>query len=115
MAPSGTSRQSRLLRSKDQLALYIKEPPINRIGLMEYWRSREHLWPQLALMAYDFSAIPAISSECERVFLSCAKQTTPESSRLSGLMLAYQECLKNWHRRGAICIGTAWNSALLDL
>jgi hypothetical protein len=72
-------------------------------------------WPQLALMAYDFPAIPAISSECKRVFLSCAKQTTLESSRLSGLMLAYQECLKNWHRRGAICMGTAWNSALLDL
>jgi hypothetical protein len=51
-------------------------------------------------MAYDFLAIPAMSSECERVFLSCAKQATPKSSRLSGLMLAYQECLKNWQRQG---------------
>jgi hypothetical protein len=115
MAPSGSSRQSRLSRSKDQLALYIEKPPVDRIGLMEYWRSREHLWPQLALMAYDFLAIPAMSSECERVFSSCAKQTTPESSRLSGLMLTHQECLKNWQRRGAICMGTAWNGALLDL
>jgi hypothetical protein len=30
----------------------------------------------------DFLAIPAMSSECERVF-SSAKQTTPESSKLS--------------------------------
>jgi hypothetical protein len=53
-------------------------------------------------MAFDFLAVPAMSSECERVFSSCAKQTTPESSRLSGLILWHQECLKNWQRRGVI-------------
>ena len=34
---------------------------------MEYWQSREHQWPQLASMAFDFLAIPAMSSECERI------------------------------------------------
>jgi hypothetical protein len=53
-------------------------------------------------IAYDFLAIPAISSKCERVFSSCAKQTSPENARLSGEMLWHQECLKNWQRRGAI-------------
>jgi hypothetical protein len=63
-----------------------------------------------AAMAYDFLSIPAISSECERVFSSCAKQTTAESSRLSGDTLAHQECLSNWHRRGAIELGRCWGA-----
>jgi len=81
---------------------------------MEYWKSREEQWPQLAAMAYDFLAIPAMSSECERVFSSCAKQTTPESSRLSGEMLWHQECLKNWQLRWPIHMERAWNAVLLD-
>jgi hypothetical protein len=72
---------------KDKLFLYIDEPVISHIGVIEYWRSREKQWPNLAQMAFDFLAIPAISSECERVFSSCAKLTTPESSKLSGDML----------------------------
>jgi hypothetical protein len=66
-------------------------------------------------MAFDFLAVPTISSEYERVFSSCVKQTTPESSRLLGEMLWHQECLKNWQRRGVIIIGRAWNSVPLDL
>jgi hypothetical protein len=60
---------------------------IHHIGLIEYWRAREIEWPQLALIAFDFLAIPAMSSEYERVFSSCGKQTTSKSSRLSGKML----------------------------
>jgi hypothetical protein len=45
------------------------------------------VWSYLAAIAFDFLAIPAISFECERVFLSCAKLTTPESSKLLGDML----------------------------
>ena len=61
-------------------------------------------------MAYDFLSIPAISSECERVFSSCGLMTTPESSNLSGDMLAHQECLSNWSRRGAIKLERAWGA-----
>jgi hypothetical protein len=100
---------------RDELFLYLEEPVIGHMGVMEYWRSREQQWPNLARMAFDFLAIPAMSSECERVFSSCAKLTTPESSKLSGDMLWHQECLKNWQRRGAIVMATAWNSVLLDL
>ena len=79
---------------KDQYAQYLEEP-CSKMPIMEYWRSKEYEWPQLASMAFDFLAVPAMSSECERVFSSCAKQTTPESSRLTGGMLWHQECLKN--------------------
>jgi len=115
MAPASVHKVTRPLGRRDQLFLYLKEPTISLIPVIEYWRPREKDWPRLANMAYDFLAIPAMSSECERVFSSCAKQTTPESSRLTGLMLWHQECLKNWQRRGAIQMGRAWNSVLLDL
>ena len=55
--------------------------------IMEYWQLKEYKWPQLAFMAFDFLAVPAISSECERVFLLYAKQTTPKSLRLIGGIL----------------------------
>jgi len=88
-APTRTSSR------KDQYAQYLDEP-VSKIPIMEYWRSKESEWPQLATMAFDFLAVPAMSSECERVFSSCAKQTTPESSRLTGRLLWHQECLNNW-------------------
>jgi hAT family C-terminal dimerisation region len=113
VAPSKS--QTRHSARKDQLHLYLEEPIVQHVGLMDYWRAREHEWPQLAAMAFDFLAVPAMSSECERIFSSCAKQTTPESSRLSGKMLWHQECLKNWQRRGAIVMARAWNGIPLDL
>jgi hypothetical protein len=69
----------------------------------------------LAAIAYDFLAILAISSKCERVFWRYVKLTTLESSRLSGDMLWHQECLKNWQRRGAIVMATGYNAVILDL
>ena len=75
---------------------------------------KESEWPQLASMAFDFLAVPAMSSECERVFSSYAKETTPKSSRLTGRMLWHQECLKNWQRRGVIKISEAFNAVILD-
>jgi hypothetical protein len=114
-APAGSARPTRPSPRRDQFVLYLEEAPNSFMGVMEYWRSRERDWPELAQMAYDFLAIPAMSSECERVFSSCSKQTTAQSSRLSGETLWHQECLKNWSRRGAIEIGRAFNGIVLNL
>lgn len=47
---------------------------------LRWWRERgEHLYPTLAVMAYDLFAIPAMSSECERT-LSSAKKLINEST-----------------------------------
>jgi hypothetical protein len=115
VAPILLARVTRLNTRQDELFLYLVESPVNYLPVMEYWRSREREWPHLAAMAFDFLAIPAISLEYERVFLSCAKLTTPKSSKLSGEMLWHQQCLKNWQRRGAIVMGKAYNAVLLDL
>jgi len=35
-----------------------------------WWKAHESQWPSLARMAFDMMAIPAMSSECERLFSS---------------------------------------------
>jgi hypothetical protein len=112
VAPQPTA-PSRTSSRKDQYTQYLEEP-VSNMPIMQYWRSKEPEWPQLASMAFDFLAVPAMSSECERVFSSCAKQTTPESSRLTGRMLWHQECVNNWQRRGAIQISQAYNAVVID-
>jgi len=113
-APLTSRKPARALSRQDELALYLQEPPEDRLGLMEYWKSREKEWPHLAAIAYDFYAVPAMSSECERVFSSCGKMTSPESSRLSGKTLWHYECLKNWQRRGAIRMETYNNAHIIN-
>ena len=114
-APTNRARITRPSSRQDEYALYITEPATDLLGAMEYWRARESEWPHLASMAFDFLSIPAMSSECERVFSSCGNQTTPESSRLSGQHLWHTECLKNWQRRGAIKMETFKNAIILNL
>jgi hypothetical protein len=114
-APIARPRNTVVSSRRDQYFHYLQEPPVEHMGVMEYWKLREAEWPQLAQMAFDFLAIPAMSSECERVFSSCSKQTTSESSNLSGETLWQQECLKNWQNRGAIEIAGAFKAILLDI
>jgi len=115
MAPANSSSRNRTFARRDQLTEYLAEPLNDTIGPLEYWQMKQFVWPELAAMAFDLLAIPAMSSECERVFSSCAKMTTPESGRLKGTTLWSHQCLKNWQRRGAIDI-TKYNNAMeLDL
>jgi len=98
---------------QDQLAQYIAEGPMGTLGVMEYWRSREAQWPQLAAMAFDFLSTPVMSSECERVFSSYGLSTTPHASNLSVETLAHSECLSNWSRRGAVKLERVWGAPVL--
>lgn len=114
VAPVNIHAPPRPNARRDQLTLYLEEPPTAQIGVMEYWRSREREWPELASMAFDFLAIPAMSSECERVFSSCSHVACTESSRLLGEMLWHSECFKNWQRRGAIYMASYQGGLILD-
>jgi hypothetical protein len=58
--------------------------------------------PLLHLYAFDTLAIPAMSTECERVFSSAKKLITPERSCLVPDIIEASECLKNWWDRGLI-------------
>lgn len=111
LIPQAQSSRARSALRNDQLAQYLSEPPVGDLGLLEYWRIRERQWPQLAKMAYDMMSIPAMSSECERVFSSVSRRATKDTTRLTGRMLSTQECVKNWKGRGAIDIATAYGVA----
>ena len=87
VAPTSITKLLRPTSRKDQLYLYLEEAPISYIRVINYQKSQERDQPELTAMAFDFLCIPIISSEYEQVFSSCAKQTTPESSRLIGLMM----------------------------
>ena len=83
------SSRSRISIRRDQLQQYLDEPLNSTLGLMEYWNSKSTVWPELTTMAFDLMAVPAMSSECERVFSSYAKMTTADSRGLLGKTLWY--------------------------
>ena len=115
IAPSNLLYPERPIYIKDEFYLYLAKPSTNLLGVIKYWKVRESEWPYLAKIVYDFLSIPAISSECKRVFLSYTKLTISESSRLLGKSLWYYEYLKNWQRRGAIIIETFGDTIILKL
>jgi hypothetical protein len=83
---------------------------------VEYWQIKQVQWHELAAMAFDLQySLSPISSECERVFSSCAKMTTPDSGKLLGKTLWHYQCLKNWQRRGEIDIAVYNNATKLDI
>lgn len=90
----------------DELAAYLREGTIPNISPLDYWRSREAMWPHLAQMAFDLISVPAMSSECERVFSSCGLVTSSHRSRLHSDGLEAGECVKNWTRRGLMTLAT---------
>ena len=44
--------------------------PRELINIYGWWKAYKSQWPSLACMAFDMIAIPAMSSECERLFSS---------------------------------------------
>jgi hypothetical protein len=93
----------------------LAENSTDLLSAIDYWKARESEWPHLSAMAFDFLSIPAMSSECERVFSSCGEMITPKNSKLSGKLLWHGQCLNNWQRRGAIQMELWKNAVILDL
>ena len=56
----------------------------------------------LSIYAFDILTIPAMSTECKRVFSSTKKLITPERNHLAGEIIEASECLKNWWDRWLI-------------
>jgi hypothetical protein len=68
---------------------------------LRWWRERgEHLYPTLAVMAYDLFAIPAMSSECEQVFSATKRLVTGQQYSLKSDVTEADQCVKSWFRHG---------------
>lgn len=66
--------------------------------VLEYWRSRETVYPGLAAMAKCYLAIPATSVSSERVFSKTKAVIGPQRARLSPSSIEMLLCLKDWYR-----------------
>jgi hypothetical protein len=67
--------------------------------LLIWWWNNRGTFPTL-YEALDKLAIPAMSTECERMFSSAKKMITPASNRLGDDIIEACECLKAWWDNG---------------
>jgi hypothetical protein len=64
------------------------------IGSFEY--------PRLSRMALDVMTVPAMSSECERLFSATGLMVTPHRNRLDAGTIGLIQTLRSWLRAGII-------------
>ena len=87
----------------DELDRYLSLPREKVSDPLVWWRSHKESYPVLSRLAFDLG-VPAMSSECERVFSKAGRVVTDERNRISDLTLQEGECLKSWHNSGLITI-----------
>ena len=68
-------------------------PPV-----LEWWISNEAKYPERSHLSYDVHSIPAMSAECERVFLSAGQLLTKKRNQLLNNIVEANECLLAWRR-----------------
>lgn len=81
---------------------YCRDPLDDIEDAIQWWIAHEHIYPQLAGLAWDMLAIPAMSTECERTFSKAGYQLTPQRSQLGDDILEASECLKQWLTMGVV-------------
>lgn len=89
----------------DQLYDYEREPYAliaTKDFPIDYWVSKRSIWPQLAQMALDVFATPAMSDEPERVFSMAGNVLSPRRRQLKGDGVEQILCLRSWQSSGII-------------
>ena len=87
------------VEDQDELEAWIKAPPFRLdrgVSLPEYWVGQLEQRPRLARMALDMASIPAMSSDCERVFSQCKLLITGQRNRLKADIIEATQCLRAW-------------------
>ena len=86
---------------EDQLEAWIRQKPFaldRQDALIAYWlrQLKDKSTYQLARMALDMASIPAMSSECERVFSQSKLLITRQRHRLKVDIIEATQCLQMW-------------------
>jgi hypothetical protein len=68
---------------------------------IDWWRDHVDEYPTLSRMALDFFSVPAMSSECERVFSLAKLILTTQRQHMNEMTLEAILCLKLWWRDNA--------------
>jgi hAT family C-terminal dimerisation region len=71
-------------------------------NLFRWHVDNQESFPTLHQMALDTLSIPAMSTECERVFSSTKKLLSPQRCRIKEDLMEATECLKAWWDCGII-------------
>ncbi|KAG7404258.1 hypothetical protein Forpe1208_v015706 [Fusarium oxysporum f. sp. rapae] len=69
---------------------------------VEYWVLKRFEYPRLSRMALDVMTVPAMSSECERLFSATGLMVTPLRNRLDAGTVGLIQTLRSWLRAGII-------------
>ena len=108
------SKFDNLLQSDEDFAAFDAAAPIDRYydycsnhltafakcpDVVVWWDSCGHMDDPVSLMAWDMITIPAMSSECERVFSSAGRLITPLRNRLKEVVIEASECLNAWYKQ----------------
>lgn len=67
--------------------------------VVAWWESCGIADDPISQMAWDMITIPAMSSECERVFSSAGRLVTPLCNRLKEDIIEAFECLNAWYKQ----------------
>jgi hypothetical protein len=73
---------------------------VKSVNLCAFWARHEAQYPSLARMAFDILSIPAMSSECERVFSSAKILLNDRRARMKEDIIEASECLRAWLQAG---------------
>ncbi|SCO88905.1 uncharacterized protein FRV6_13033 [Fusarium oxysporum] len=69
---------------------------------VEYWVLKRSEYPRLSRMALDVMTVPAMSSECERLFSTTGLMVTPLRNRLDAGRIGLIQTLRSWLRASII-------------
>lgn len=96
-------------KAMDEFAVYMASPRDTNRDLVpsQYWRRADvrATYPTLSRMAIDVLAIPAMSSEPERIFSQAGNTLTARRNRLSEPSVEATLCLSSWGNSGLIQMG----------
>jgi hypothetical protein len=83
----------------DEVAVYLGEPVRPVPNALVWWEENRQRLPRLSTMAFNLLTIPAMSSECERVFSSAKLTVGLKRQSLEDNTINMVECLKHWAKR----------------
>ena len=80
----------------DEVNGYLAEPSRKVEKPLEWWKDRSSQFPRLSRMAFDYLSIPAMSSECERLFSRAKLCVSSQRHSLHAETINTLQSLKNW-------------------
>lgn len=89
-------------------------PLIDDVTVYQWWAGQEGTMPRMAQWAYDTLSIPAMSSECERLFSGAKLTITAQRKSLLPNIIEAVEMMNSWYKRGLVRLPGATNDDIGD-